>query len=97
MNQLAAARETIELAEQRLNEWTLNWSKIQALDPDLQMPHLKDMLAMMESGVNPQDPKRDFGEAKLGRWLGWMQAACVAMGVFTLADMKMINKKWADK
>lgn len=96
MNQVAAMRETIELAKQRLNEWTLNWSHIQALSPDLQMPHLEDMLAMMESDINPQDPSRSFGEAKLGRWLGWAQAACVAMGVFTLEDMKAINKKWAD-
>ena len=36
-----------------------------------------------------------FSEAKLGRWLGWAQAAVVASGCATLDDMKEINRRHA--
>lgn len=92
MNQVAAMRETIKVAEQRLGDSTLNLSKIMNLDETLQLDHLKGMLSMMEANYNPQKPGEGFSEAKLGRWLGWAQAACVAMGVVTLDDMKKINR-----
>lgn len=38
----------------------------------------------------------EFSEAKLGRWLGWAQAAVVAAGCGTLDEMKKINKRHAD-
>jgi hypothetical protein len=68
---------------------------IARLDADLQPPHIRDMLATMESGINPQDTERNFGEGKMGRWLGWAQAAVVAQGCGSLDDMKAINKRWA--
>ena len=34
----------------------------------------------------------DFSDDKLGRWLGWAQAAVVAGTNYTLEDMKMLNK-----
>lgn len=33
----------------------------------------------------------DFSPSKLGRWLGWAQAAVVASGALTLDDVKRIN------
>jgi hypothetical protein len=38
----------------------------------------------------------DFSEAKLGRWLGWAQAAVVSHGKLTLEDMKQINRRYAN-
>jgi hypothetical protein len=64
---------------------------------DLQPDHLRDMLRIMESGDNPQHPGEAFSEGKMGRWLGWAQAAVVSMGCASLDDMKQINKKWADQ
>ena len=101
MNQLGAMRDTIALMDERLKAaepmTEREQDRIFMLDADLQPEHLRDMLAVMERGVNPQDTERDFSEAKLGRWLGWAQAAVVAMGLATLDDMKNINRKWAGK
>lgn len=53
------------------------------------------MLAKMESDSSPQGG--GFSEGKLGRWLGWAQAAVVAINLATLDDMKAINIKWSGK
>lgn len=46
----------------------------------------------MQSRISP-----DFSEAKLGRWLGWAQAAVVAANIgVTLDDVKALNKRFAD-
>lgn len=51
--------------------------------------HLLDMQARITDEHSP---------AKLGRWLGWAQAALVAANVgVTLDDMKAINKRYADQ
>ena len=35
----------------------------------------------------------EMSDGKLGRWLGWAQAAVVAAGCGTLEEMKQINKR----
>jgi hypothetical protein len=99
MNQLKAMRDTVQLMDTGLQRLAEDGDAsadeklyINALPTSLQPEHLRDMLAQMESGVNPQDTERDFSEAKTGRWLGWAQAAVVAMGLASLDDMKAINK-----
>lgn len=96
MNMLAAAKETVAIIDLRLAEWTLDWGKIMALDHSLSQEHLHEMLLTMESGVNPQDTESGFSDGKMGRWLGWMQAAGVAMNALTLDECKTINMKWRD-
>lgn len=86
MNQIQAMRDTVALMNER----------IEARDtvPDSLAPqHLWDMLETMETGVNPQDTEREFSDAKMGRWLGWAQAAVVAQGIATLDEMKAINSR----
>lgn len=84
MNQREAFRETLELA--RLNDMDLQSSDT----PELDFPHLQDMWERIQA-----DP--DMSESKLGRWLGWAQAAVVAAQVgLTLTDMKLLNEKWSD-
>ena len=52
--------------------------------------HLQDMVERAQSG--------EFSEAKLGRWLGWMQCAVVAADIgLTLEDMKQINVSYAQE
>jgi hypothetical protein len=103
MKMLEAMRDTIAKMEEGL-QWIAEGGDqtgeekmhIARLNTDLQPQHLRDMLATMESGVNPQDTERNFSDGKTGRWLGWAQAAVVAMGLASLEDMKTINKKWAE-
>lgn len=83
MNQLQAARDTIELA--RFYEMH-TFPHHEDLDDSIQFPHLEDMLRRMETMTDKSD-------AKLGRWLGWMQCAIVMMTPATLEDMKKINIK----
>lgn len=45
----------------------------------------------------PERATQDFSAAKLGRWLGWMQAAVVASGAASLNDMKAINKQCSER
>lgn len=69
---------------------------LEKIDPSLGPQHVRDMLAIMEKGDNPQHPGEKFSDAKMGRWLGWAQAAVVAMGAGTLEEMKEINVECAD-
>lgn len=93
MNQIQAMRDTIHLMEQGLRSFTPRQEGfIQRLDKDLQPAHLLDMLAQMEKNDNPQHMGKVFSQAKLGRWLGWAQAAVVVMGLATLDEVKTINK-----
>lgn len=83
MDQVKAARETIELIRNRAQSIEL---------PDsLSLPHLLDMVQQMEADENPQGGK--FSVGKLGRWLGWIQAAATALGVLSLDEAKEINKR----
>jgi hypothetical protein len=80
MNQLAAMRETLTVAQD--HEMDL----VGGLPENCDYWHLSDMVERASAG--------DFSPAKLGRWLGWMQCAVVAAGIgVTLEDMKMINMK----
>lgn len=96
MDQIRAARMTFDICAARLNEWTLNWSRIRALPEEMQCPHLLSMVERMEeSELNVDVPA--MSPAKLGRWLGWLQASFVANGVLTLDEAKEINQRWADE
>lgn len=84
MNQREAFRETLELAR------NAGMDMVESDNPDLDYPHLVDMWDRIQT--NP-----DMSEAKLGRWLGWAQAAVVSADIgLTLTDMKLLNQKWAD-
>lgn len=96
MNQREALYETVLLINNRLNSWTLDWGRIAKLPSEMQQEHINEMCEVVKRGVNPQDTEKDFSEGKLGRWLGWIQASGVAMGVLTLDECKELNKKWAD-
>ena len=83
MNMIEAAKETLAKAE------AAGMDILTSDIPELDYPHLQLMLSRMQ--VN------EMSEAKIGRWLGWMQAAVVAADIgLGLEDMKEINKKWAD-
>lgn len=77
MNQLQALRDTVRLAKTRGLAITRK--------PELSLEHVEDMLRRVEA-----DPSA-FSTAKLGRWLGWAQAAVVSWGNCSLEDMKQIN------
>jgi len=38
----------------------------------------------------------DMSDAKVGRWLGYIQGVMCALGPFPLDDLKAINKEFAD-
>jgi len=88
MNQREALRETIELA--RANGMDNCTSDI----PELDFPHLVSMYDRIIAADVTSTP---FSEAKIGRWLGWAQAAVVVHGEASLEDMKALNMKWSDK
>lgn len=82
MNQINALRETVALAEQ------LDMPELPG--HSLGLAHLREMLQVVETS--------DFSESKMGRWLGWAQAAVVAyVPRVTLEDMKMINLRNSDE
>ena len=81
MNQRAAFKETLQLAIA---------SAMPEGDPadPLSLAHLREMWFRLDD---------NFSDAKVGRWLGWAQAALVAAGVgVTLEDVKQINLRHAD-
>ena len=83
MNQKQALIDTIALAEE------LGMPEDSLVDESLGLAHMRSMLARIEEG--------DFSESKLGRWLGWAQAALVAAGVGAgLENVKAINLRYAD-
>lgn len=76
MNQLAALNETIRLAQEA--------GMPEAPGSPLGLAHLRQMAANVAT--------EDFDDAKLGRWLGWIQCAVVAADVgITLDDMIHLN------
>jgi hypothetical protein len=82
VNQLQAFRDTVALAKRRGLAVTRK--------PELSLEHVQDMLRKVES-----DPEA-FSPSKLGRWLGWAQAAVVSWGNCSLEDMKQINVRNRD-
>lgn len=94
MDMVKAARESVDLINSRINDWTLDVGMIMKLTRDIQPEHLEEMVVQMEADANPQGGA--FSEGKLGRWLGWIQCAGTAIGVLTLEECKAINKKWSD-
>lgn len=85
MNQVAAMQETLALAR------IARMDNLESDIPELDFPHLWDMYQR----VLQADPP--MSDAKIGRWLGWIQAAVVAAQIgLSLNDMKDINKRWAD-
>lgn len=61
MNQTDAFRETVKIAEQR--------GMPEMPGSELGLHHLRTMLTTVNTSK--------FSEAKLGRWLGWAQGACL--------------------
>lgn len=78
--QLKALRFTVELARERELEV--------APGDSLGLAHLEGMLATVES-----DKRFEKDSGKLGRWLGWAQAALVAGGRANLKELKELNQE----
>ena len=78
MSQLTAMRETLTRAQE------CGMADIAGFAEGCDYWHLQDMVERAQA--------EGFSEAKLGRWLGWMQCAVVAADLgITLDDMKQIN------
>ncbi|QKN87757.1 hypothetical protein IXEL_57 [Microbacterium phage Ixel] len=82
MNQRKAFKETLELA------WERGMHFVEGLHPDLTYRHLVSMHDRMTLDET-------MSETKIGRWLGWAQAAVVASGVATLDEMKALNQRYS--
>jgi hypothetical protein len=82
MNQRAAFKETV----QKITD-TINWSDdLLSNREKYWLEHIQGMEARMDE---------NFSDAKIGRWLGWVQGVSNAYGWLTLDDVKAINKKYA--
>ena len=80
MKQLKAMQDTIELLRERSF-----YAMITV--PECSYEHLKDMEVRARLGT--------FSEAKMGRWLGYIQGVGVSYAYMTLEEAKEINKRWA--
>lgn len=90
MDQVKAARRSLDLIDERLNDWTINLTVLKALPIDMQRDHLNDMVDQMErQTIDDREP--EWSDGKLGRWLGWIQASGCAMGLLSLEECKQIN------
>lgn len=89
MDMIEAAKETLKVAVSK--GYDKEGADILEYIPELDYPHIKSMVECMETTV--------MSPTKIGRWLGWIQAACVAgtNGEMTLEDCKQINKKYSGK
>jgi hypothetical protein len=89
MNQRKAFEDTLT----RLREigYDIMGNESEGIDYD----HFEDMLRRIKAADAEGTP---FSEAKIGRWLGWVQGAAAAgsCGGFSLDDAKKINQRWAD-
>lgn len=86
MKQLAAMRETLALA--RANPWE---ETPEDNAKGASIVHLQSMLDRVEEDQLRKKP--EMSAAKIGRWLGWMQAVVALRTPFTLEDMKKINMR----
>ena len=87
MRMLDAAKATVALAVER------GYAEIRSDEDNMQSlsyNHIIEMLSKMET--------TPMSDAKMGRWLGWLQAACVygTGGAVSLDDCKRINMEHAD-
>lgn len=87
MNQIEAFRETLAYCEER-------WPA--PMFGETSIEHMRDMLRRIEANRDATAPD-GFSEAKLGRWLGYLQGVAVGLDVMALDDCKAINMKWADE
>lgn len=84
MNMREAFRETLEIARANgLDNCTSDYS-------ELDYAHLLDMYNQILAADATGTP---FSETKIGRWLGWAQAAVVCNGGGDLTTMKEINMR----
>lgn len=83
MDMKAAFKETLELARQR------EYDNVSFEAENVDFEHLTDMYERMT-----QDDT--MSEAKLGRWLGYMQGVLVANACITLEEAKAINGRYAN-
>jgi hypothetical protein len=84
LRQIDAMVATLKFA--RENEYDLISFEEEGVDYE----HLESMLKRVQEAHPP------LGEAKLGRWLGWMQGVLVANQCGTLENYKAINKSFSD-
>ncbi len=86
MNQLQAFRDTLEFARK------IGLENLTSDEPNLDYQHLASMLAKAETWVGENDIDT---QSKLGRYLGWAQAAVISRsnGLAKLSDMIEINKR----
>lgn len=82
MRQLEAMEATLNHARDR------GMAMLESATEGVDYKHLISMYVRAEAG--------NFSEAKLGRWLGWMQGVIVALGFGTLEEMKRINMEHQD-
>lgn len=99
MDQFAAFRET---ARRYLDWWENRASahdfvRITILLPESLGPeHVRQMVSTVEFHQHPDTRSEPFSEAKLGRWLGWLQAAATAARALTLEECKEINRRYSE-
>lgn len=84
MNVRKAIDETMELARNGADH-----SDLYHVPDSSSFQHVCDM-------YNTINSDQTMSDTKLCRWLGWMQASVVSWGLWTLEDMKEINKRNAD-
>lgn len=86
MNQIAAFKETLELARKH------NMDNSSSDVPELDYPHLQ---YMYDRALLASEGEQPFSEDKIGRWLGWAQAAVMAYGngSIPLNEIKELNKR----
>lgn len=83
MNMRHAMRETLELARSR------DYDNVSFEEVGVDFDHLVSMQLRFESADPP------FSEAKMGRWLGYVQGVLVANGCLTLEECKQLNARYA--
>ena len=84
MKQLEAMRATLQGALLR------EYDNVVMEEKGVDYAHLESMLQRVEA-----EPHK-FSDAKLGRWLGYMQGVLVANGLATLEEMKQLNVEFRD-
>jgi hypothetical protein len=86
MRMVEAARRTLELAVSK------GYDSVTSDMPELDHAHCSVMVETMAGS------EREWSEGKMGRWLGWLQAACVfgTDGAISLEDCKRINMECAE-
>lgn len=85
MNTRAAIAETMQWAI-RNEKIARNLGRDTFTSPSLGWKHLCEMHVKID-----MDPEMD--EAKLSRWLGWMQCSIVSWGIMSLDEAKEINRR----